>query len=247
MALNIRNPEAFARKPAAVIFDTDNTLYDYAPAHAAASAAAREKAQALLGVDGDAFDDAYRAARKEVKARLGHVAASHSRLLYFQRMIERLGLKTQLLHTLDLNQTYWRTFLGASTLFPDARALLEDLRALSIHTAIVTDLTAEIQFRKIVYFDLADHFDYVVTSEEAGADKPDLAPFQLALEKLGLQAGEVWMVGDNAVNDIQGARALGIPCWQKLHTGVSEGQGEQAADGTFTHFGEMRKFISVKF
>ena len=28
-------------------------------------------------------------------------------------------MKTQLLATLDIEQTYWRTFLHASTLFPD--------------------------------------------------------------------------------------------------------------------------------
>ena len=37
---------------------------------------------------------------------------------------------------------------------------------------------------ELVYFGLDEFFDYVVTSEEAGADKPDKRPFEVALEKL---------------------------------------------------------------
>ena len=41
-------------------------------------------------------------------------------------------------------------------------------------------------FRKIIFFGLEQYFDYVVTSEEAGIDKPSKAPFELALKKLDL-------------------------------------------------------------
>jgi putative hydrolase of the HAD superfamily len=61
------------------------------------------------------------------------------------------------------------------------KELLDDLRRLGIPTAIVTDLTAQIQFRKVVYFGLDHYFDYIITSEEAGHDKPHQAPFKLAL------------------------------------------------------------------
>ena len=62
--------------------------------------------------------------KRQVKRQLGHTASSHSRLLYFQRGIEMLGRKTQLLITLDLEQTYWRTFLSHCELFPGVRDLL---------------------------------------------------------------------------------------------------------------------------
>ena len=57
-------------------------------------------------------------------------------------------------------------------------------------------MTAQIQFRKLVYFGLDEFFDYVVTSEEAGADKPDKMPFKVALEKLQLEPENIWMIGD---------------------------------------------------
>ncbi|AWJ93488.1 HAD family hydrolase (plasmid) [Azospirillum baldaniorum] len=243
MTLSFTRPEAFATPPEAIVFDTDNNLYAYDPAHAEATEAAERKACKLFGLSRKEFHDAFTVARREVKDRLGKTAGSHSRLLYFQRTIELLGMKTQLLATLDIEQTYWRTFLHASTLFPDVKEFLLDLRSLGIKTAIVTDLTAQIQFRKIIYFGLDDYFDYVVTSEEAGHDKPHAAPFQLAVDKLGVPPQRCWMIGDNPVADVQGGRAFGMITLQKRHAGVKIAEGDQAADAVFDEFGELRRLF----
>ena len=244
MTLTINHSAAFKNPPKAVIFDTDNTLYAYGPAHASATRAAVSKACKLVGCSEDAFVAAYTSARAEVKSQLGETAASHSRLLYFQRTIEILGLRTQLLMTLDIEQTYWRNFLSSSVLFPDVRDFIFDLRSIGVRTAIITDLTAQIQFRKIIYFGLDDSFDYVVTSEEAGADKPNKAPFAIALNKLQVATDDIWMIGDDPISDIRGAAAFGMTTLQKCHDGVLVTSGDHVADGVFDHFTDLRQFIS---
>jgi len=170
--------------PKAVIFDTDNTLYPYIPAHREATKAVEIKVQKQLGIDVLTFRSAFSDSRQEIKNSLGNVASSHSRLLYLQRTIEKLELGTRILTTLDLEQTYWRTFLANCRLFPDVLDFIQLLKSKGISTANITDLTAQIQFRKLVYFGLDELFDFVVTSEEAGADKPDIRPFKVAFEKL---------------------------------------------------------------
>jgi len=50
----------------------------------------------------------------------------------------------------------------------------------------------------------------LVTAEDAGAYKPDPAPFRLALSRLGLPAGQVLHVAFGAKYDLQPARALGL-------------------------------------
>lgn len=230
--------------PDAILFDTDNTLYHYDPAHEAAMHAVREKVTRTFSIEPDAFDRAYDEARSQVKKRLKHTASSHSRLLYFQRMLEIIGLGSQVMLALDFEQTYWRTFLSQAVLFDEVKDLLDDLRLLGIPTAIVTDLTAQIQFRKVVYFGLDHYFDYIVTSEEAGHDKPHAAPFQIALEKMRPKGDCIWMIGDNPVNDIQGGREqIQAVTLQKLHDGVVEGRGATAPDATFREFGELRALI----
>jgi len=243
--MKINNTERFTRLPDAFLFDTDNTLYAYDPAHSAAQRAVREKVVNTFAISPEEFDKAFKEARSQVKTRLKNTASSHSRLLYLQRMLEIMGLGSQVLLALDFEQTYWRTFLSNATLFPDVKELLDDIRLLSIPTAIVTDLTAQIQFRKIVYFGLDYYFDYIVTSEEAGFDKPHDAPFQIALEKMRPEGNCIWMIGDNPVNDIRGAREkINAVTLQKIHTGVEVGTDINTPDAIFNDFGELRKLIA---
>lgn len=243
--MKIFNPNRFDRLPDAILFDTDNTLYPYAPAHLAAQGAVREKVISTLSIKPEDFDKAAKDAREQVKSRLKHTAASHSRLLYMQRMLEIMGLGSQVLLALDFEQTYWRTFLSHAILFDEVKESLDDVRLLGIPTAVVTDLTAQIQFRKVVYFGLDHYFDYIVTSEEAGFDKPHEAPFQIALEKMRPKGGCIWMIGDNPVNDIRGAREkINAVTLQKFHDGTAIGTGDNQPDAAFENFGQFRQLIS---
>ncbi|MDN0076832.1 HAD family hydrolase [Crenobacter sp. SG2303] len=242
--MKINNQERFTRLPDAILFDTDNTLYPYDPAHAAAQCAVREKVAKMFSIPPEDFDKAFNLARTEVKSRLKHTASSHSRLLYLQRMLEIMGLGSQVLLALDFEQTYWRTFLSNAILFDGVKELLDDIRLLGIPTAIVTDLTAQIQFRKVVYFGLDHYFDYIVTSEEAGFDKPHQAPFQIALEKMRPKGNCIWMIGDNPVNDIRGAREnINAVTLQKYHAGVEVGVDLNEPDAVFGDFEALRKLI----
>lgn len=242
--MKINNSAKFDRLPDAFLFDTDNTLYPYDPVHEKALSAVRAKVVKQLSISEQEFDKAFKEARNQVKGRLKHTAASHSRLLYMQRMLEILGLGSQVLLALDYEQTYWRTFLSNAILFDGVKELLDEIRLLGIPTAIVTDLTAQIQFRKVVYFGLDHYFDFIVTSEEAGFDKPNNAPFQIALEKMGVSGDRVWMVGDNPVNDIRGARVeIGAVTIQKIHDGVEIGVGKDAPDASFNDFYDLNKLI----
>jgi HAD superfamily hydrolase (TIGR01549 family) len=243
--IKIHSPGQFEHLPHAVLFDFDNTFYAYGPAHAAGMEATRAKAMSAFSISAEQFDQAFKAARGEIKARLGATASSHNRLLYFQKLLEAIGLGSQVLLALDFEQTYWRSYLVAAQLFPGSMAFLDDLRLAGIPTAVVTDLTAQIQLRKMVYFGLDRHFECVVTSEEIGHDKPHEAMFRLALEKLQPAGAVVWMIGDSAEKDIAGARdAIGAVTIQIEHAHVDAPStvGPQA-DATFTDFADLGRLL----
>ena len=138
------------KKPKAVVFDTDNTLFFYEPAHNAALGAVRDKLMTSLNITHQEFNAVFNKARRDVKEKLGRTASSHSRLLYFQRTVEYLGIGTKILLTLDLEQTYWRVFLMNAKLFPGVIDFILRLKSDGVIIANITDLTAQIQFRKIV-------------------------------------------------------------------------------------------------
>ena len=207
-----------------ILLDLDNTLYPYDVAHRAGLEAAFTL---LSDVPREDLAEAYRAARKRVNLTLSETASSHNRLLYFQGMCEALGL-CSMRNPLKLYEAYWSTFLDYMR--PDDGAL-EFLAGLSeLKVCLVTDLTAHIQHRKIEKLGLERYLHHLVTSEEAGREKPHASMFRLALHKLGMSPQDVCMIGDNYDKDVLGALALGIvPFWfnregeeRALHAGVRE-------------------------
>jgi HAD superfamily hydrolase (TIGR01549 family) len=238
---------ALQARPDAVLIDLDNTLYPYLPAHAAGMTAVWRNCEARLGLNAPTFDKNFEIARQDVKQRLGHTASAHSRLLYFQRLIELTTGKSDPGMALDLEKIYWRRYMFNARLCTGARDLIDELRYARIPLALVTDLTAQIQMRKLVYFELDHTFDTIVTSEEAGADKPDPRIFTLALEKLalGTTRPRVWMIGDDGEKDIRGARsAVDATTIQKLHDGV---QRTPDADVHLTDFSLLAAAIRRLF
>jgi putative hydrolase of the HAD superfamily len=242
--MKIFTKAAFSEPPSCILLDLDNTLYDYEPCHAAGQAAARALAQQTLNLSPTAFDRCYADARAELKQRLGPTAASHSRLLYFQRTVERAGFATQPFVALQLEQAYWRAYLESAALADQAYEFLDDLRIAGVPAVIVTDLTAQIQLRKLVILGLDRLVDWMVTSEESGADKPAAAGFELALGKIGGVEGPVWMIGDDVECDLQGAkRAVGAVTLQKLTGNVRPAANGGEADAVFGSFRELRKLL----
>tara|TARA_A100001388_G_C28768750_1_gene502455 strand:+ start:1996 stop:2742 length:747 start_codon:yes stop_codon:yes gene_type:complete len=238
------NKSIVLNKPDAIIFDTDNTLYEYNPANKKAEEAVEMKVKNLLGISSDLFHSTYNKSKIEVKKQLGATASSHSRLLYFQKFLEILGYKAQLMTALDLEQTFWRTYLANSPLFPGVRELLFELRNKKIAIAIVTDLNSHIQMRKLTYFQLQETFDAFVTSEEVGADKPDPKNFYLVLNKLGMNVdNNIWMVGDNPRTDIIGGRSIGAVTFQRINNDDEIGDGEFMPDFTFTKFTDLQNLV----
>lgn len=214
----MKNPPDLPR-PKAICLDLDNTLYEYAPCDSAGMAAVYKKLKRQFSVEEATAKSCFQQARSEIKHQLGATAASHSRLLYFQRMLEIAGFKCQIPLCLDLEQTFWRFYLQQMRLFSGVADFLYALREKNIAIAIVSDFTLQIQMRKLMWLELDCLVDYLVTSEEAGADKPDAAIFQLALAKLGTDPGHTWMIGDEYEKDIRGATACGMIGILKGHAG----------------------------
>ena len=238
------NTSVVLTKPDAIIFDTDNTLYEYKPANEAAELAVEKKVKNILGIDSEIYRNTYIQSKKEIKNQLGKTASSHSRLLYYQRFLEILGFKAQLMTALDLEQTFWRTFLANAPLLPGVVELLYDLRKYEIPIAIVTDLTSNIQMRKMTYFHFEETFDAFVTSEEVGADKPDKRNFELVLKKLRLSKNSItWMVGDNPETDIIGGKSIGAVTFQKIKSYSDIGKKEYQPDYVFSHFSDLHRLI----
>lgn len=208
-----------------ILLDIDNTLYQYEPLHAQATRVLFETVSKRFNLTEHDIKHAFDLAKLHVKQNTPETASSHNRLLYVQNFCELIGLDS-LVHSMDLYNLYWDTFLDGLTLSLGAQQFFSQYGHLPI--CLVTDLTAHIQHRKVAKLELNRWADFMVTSEEAGCEKPHPFMFQLALNKLKLSASDVCMIGDSYKKDIQGAKRLGIDTYwltdkspQEKETGVT--------------------------
>ena len=72
-------------------------------------------------------------------------------------------------------------------------------------------------------------WDVVITAEEAGFYKPDPRPYRLALERLGVAAGEAAFVAGSGY-DLIGTAAVGLRTYWHNRVGLSRPDGAPPAD-----------------
>ncbi len=205
-----------------VIFDIDGTLYSYAKNDKIAVKSLCEFAEKNLCVTSEDFLKAYYEARRIVKERLTDGGSRHSRILFFQTALELIG-KNSFLNVLDMYDCYWNNFLAGMEAFEGAAEFVRKLKLSGIKIALCTDMTAQIQYRKINRLGLSNYIDFMVSSEETGLEKPARVMFDLALKKLQVKAEEAAYFGDSLERDIEGAAKVGIaPYWYIGEHGIDK-------------------------
>ncbi len=95
-------------------------------------------------------------------------------------------------------------------LIPGALDTVMAFRKSGIKTALITNGSSESQRQKIDRFGLGEHFDQILIEGENDFGKPDERIYRKALNGLGIEAEDAWMIGDNIVWDVLAPQKLGI-------------------------------------
>lgn len=204
-----------------VIFDIDDTLYDFWAVDTAGKERVRDYAAANCGVDGDLFLETFlEMARFQFRVH-PDVSCCHSRVIRAQLACEKLGLPIH--YALGLADAYWSAFLETITPYDGIPELFDDLRARGMRIGIGTNMVADLQIKKLVRLGLADKCDFMVSSEEADAEKPAPDFFAVCIDKAGCAPGECLFIGDNPKVDTKGAMDAGMQALLFAHAGIPEG------------------------
>ena len=81
---------------------------------------------------------------------------------------------------------------------------------MGVPLALLTNGNKTSQRGKINRFNLEPHFDCILVEEEFGLGKPDERVYLHALEQLGSQPSDAWIVGDNLEWEVAAPQRLGI-------------------------------------
>ncbi|MGI0493478.1 HAD-IA family hydrolase [Alkalinema pantanalense CENA528] len=94
-------------------------------------------------------------------------------------------------------------------LYPDTLVTLRQMYDRGIPLGILSNFDSRI-YAVLRLLNLAQYFQSVTISTEAGAAKPDSRIFQIALQKHGCRPEEAWHVGDSLEEDYRAAKAVGL-------------------------------------
>ncbi len=190
----------------AIAFDGYGTLFDFMEPDFIVTFA---EICALQGLEADAAD----LWRRFLRAALHFRSENHRDPVYrrydeawavqFQRVFKQLKLRGDPEAAAD----HLREKLASATAFPEVYPVLEALRS-RYRLAVLSNsdddfLTAALRRNNL-------SFDTVVTSEQAGAIKPDPAIFHHLVRRLKLEPARILYAGDTPIPDLLGPRQAGL-------------------------------------
>jgi len=182
--------------PELVIFDLDNTLYDYESANSAGETALINFLHENLEISKAEIKNQLIHSCKNVKGALGSTASSHSRLMYIREFLNSNDLNVHATFALECEQVFWRSYMEKMILFEGVEEFVNYLRLSRSKLVLVTDLSTQIQIRKLAWLGLEKAFDLIITSEEAGGDKETGKPEAMLRRFVSPVAGNTWAIGD---------------------------------------------------
>jgi HAD superfamily hydrolase (TIGR01509 family) len=129
----------------------------------------------------------------------------------FRRLLVHLGRRTS--GASPLAACYRDAMATRGDLLPGCRGTLQRL-ARRYRLATVTNGTDRVQRARLRAARIDRYFTHIVTSESAGAAKPDPRIVHVALAALGVSAREAILIGDDPESDGRAAARAGVRfCW----------------------------------
>ena len=198
-----------------ILFDADNTLFDYDRAEKAALQSSFEQF-------GFGFDPGCLATYRQINGQIwqaferGEITPAVIKSRRFELLFEALGKQAD---PQAFGERYLENLGQGTTLIDGAEQVVRALHG-KINLALITNGLQKVQRARLAKSAIGDCFDAVIISEEVGASKPDVAILEIAFAKMraacktDVSKADVLIVGDSLTSDIQGGNNYGIDtCW----------------------------------
>ncbi|MGX6429388.1 HAD family hydrolase [Levilactobacillus yonginensis] len=227
----------------AVVFDVDDTLYDQ---KAPFVAALRTQLQLPADYDLDPIFQSYRQQSMQAYAEV-----SSGRWSREEMAVNRLNIALQqqnlpgvtTAQALDFEQAYTHG-LNHIELFPGLKTALDRLHS-QFQLGIITNGKTQHQLAKVMRLQMHRWIDReaILTSEDAGVEKPDPQIFTMMNRRLGLRASEVAYVGDCYSMDVKAAKKAGWHAFWFNHRNLEIPDGEWIPDQTVGNASELQDLL----
>jgi putative hydrolase of the HAD superfamily len=217
-----------------IFFDLDHTLWDFDKNSAFAFEKAFEDFNLKCDLDG--FLKTYHPINEGYWSLYAKGEVTKEILKYrrFRDTFELLNFDISDDHIAQLSEYYMQVLPTFNHLHEGAKDVLDYLHPKhELH--IITNGFNEVSYGKLTNSGIIDYFKKIITSENAGAKKPDAQAFHYALNEAKALPSESLMIGDNYEADVLGARAVGM---QAVHFDYRD-ENKEAQNKRITNLREL--------
>jgi 2-haloacid dehalogenase len=102
-----------------------------------------------------------------------------------------------------------RELMGTMPAYLEVPGALESLRARGLRLGVLAQSAAGATDAVLRFAGLRDRFELVLSAQDAGAYKPDLRPYRMAIERCGADGGDIVFVSTHWW-DVAGAQRSGL-------------------------------------
>ncbi len=225
-----------------LLFDADNTLFDFTRASKVAFA------ETMLHFGIEQTEETYPIyleINKGCWQRLerGEITPREIKSLRFKLFLDAI---TATGNPLEINDFYLQMLAEKNYMLDGAEEMLRELKSEGYSLSIITNGLKIVQRPRIERAGLTHIFDAITVSEEIGIAKPDPRFFADTFGQLdNPQAEDVLIIGDNLLSDIQGGINIGADTvWYNPHG--KNGSTNISPTYEVRDFAELRKVIYEK-
>jgi HAD superfamily hydrolase (TIGR01549 family) len=114
-------------------------------------------------------------------------------------------------HSPHVARRMWELFKRNyfDSLFPDSLPILENLKTRGVPLGVVSNYGTHL-LDLLPKLNIFDYFDFIIVSAIVGVAKPHPRIFEMAIEEAGVPPNQILYVGDNPMDDVEGANRVGI-------------------------------------
>ncbi|NTV90694.1 MAG: noncanonical pyrimidine nucleotidase, YjjG family [Clostridiales bacterium] len=224
-----------------MLFDADNTLFDFDRAEAVAL----EKVFEQYGFEYNlSILEKYKKINSFLWKEFEHARISKE-ILQVRRFSEILKVCGLQADAATLNNDYL-VFLGQGGYLNEGALELCSTLSTTCTVAIVTNGISTTQKNRLKCSAIAPYIKHIIVSEDAGYQKPHQGFFKYAFDVCGWREADkkkVMIVGDSLNADIKGGADFGITtCW--YNPNGEKGTGKKKAHYTIGNLSELWKIIA---
>ena len=184
-----------------IIFDLDNTIYDYNLSHETAIEKTLWTISQDFNFNMTELKTNYQQEKQKYQNYCYQQAACHNKFIQIKKLFEKKKLEFSKLEY--YYQIYTETFEQSLSIFPGVIEFIKFCNSNNIKMYILTNNICQEQIQRLTKMNLIHYFEKIYTSEEFGLEKPDMKLFSYLLYDIGCSSDEIVKIGDNFKNDIE--------------------------------------------